>query len=120
MHVLIDEGLIDRDYVDRYTIGFDALAAARARVDARARRARPAAFRAEQVVRLARDYGTIKPAAIRLNYGMQRVHGGGNAVRAVACLPALIGAWRDPAGGALLSSSGTLSGRFRCARAALT
>ncbi len=38
---------------------------------------------------------------------MQRVHGGGNAVRAVACLPALIGAWRDPAGGALLSSSGT-------------
>src|SRR5256885_8411930 len=38
---------------------------------------------------------------------MQRVAGGGNAVRAVACLPALVGAWRDPAGGALLSSSGT-------------
>jgi anaerobic selenocysteine-containing dehydrogenase len=38
---------------------------------------------------------------------MQRAYGGGNAVRAVACLPALVGAWRDPAGGALLSSSGT-------------
>ena len=49
----------------------------------------------------------IKPAAIRVNYGMQRVRGGGNAVRAIACLPALVGAWRDPAGGALLSSSGT-------------
>ncbi len=48
-----------------------------------------------------------KPAAIRVNYGMQRVAGGGNAVRAIACLPALVGAWRDPAGGALLSSSGT-------------
>ena len=42
-----------------------------------------------------------------LNYGLQRHAGGGNAVRAIACLPALIGAWRDPAGGALLSSSGT-------------
>ncbi len=48
----------------------------------------------------------MKPAAIRLNYGLQRHAGGGNAVRAIACLPALVGAWRDPAGGALLSSSG--------------
>jgi anaerobic selenocysteine-containing dehydrogenase len=59
---------------------------------------------------LAFDYGQSyvnqTPAAIRLNYGMQRVRGGGNAVRAVACLPALIGAWRQPAGGMLLSSSG--------------
>ncbi len=62
---------------------------------------------AAQIVALARDYGTGKPAAIRVNYGMQRTAGGGNAVRAIACLPALIGAWRDPAGGALLSSSGT-------------
>jgi anaerobic selenocysteine-containing dehydrogenase len=53
-----------------------------------------------------RAYGTTKPAAIRLNYGMQRVRGGGNAARAMACLPALVGAWRDRAGGVLLSSSG--------------
>ena len=59
-------------------------------------------------MQLARDYGTTRPAAIRVNYGMQRVAGGGNAVRAIACLPALVGAWRDPAGGALLSSSGTI------------
>src|SRR6266508_979981 len=56
---------------------------------------------------LARDYGSIKPAVIRLNYGMQRHAGGGMAMRSAACLPALVGAWRDPAGGALLSSSGT-------------
>jgi anaerobic selenocysteine-containing dehydrogenase len=42
-----------------------------------------------------------------MNYGLQRVHGGGNAVRAIACLPALTGAWRHRAGGVLLSSSGT-------------
>src|SRR4030095_7012267 len=56
---------------------------------------------------VARDAATRRPAAIRLNYGMQRHAGGGNAVRAVACLPALVGSWRNPAGGALLSSSGT-------------
>ncbi|HJU21992.1 MAG TPA: molybdopterin oxidoreductase family protein [Casimicrobiaceae bacterium] len=106
MRVLIDEGFVDRDYVDRYTVGFDALAA-RAREWTPARVATACGIEPDQVVQLARDYGTIKPAAIRLNYGMQRVHGGGNAVRAVACLPALVGAWRDPAGGALLSSSGT-------------
>ena len=55
---------------------------------------------------LAREYASTRPAAIRLNYGMQRTHGGANAVRAVASLPALIGAWRDAAGGVLLSGSG--------------
>ena len=106
MQVLIADGLLDRDYIDRHTIGFDALAT-RAAAWTPERTARTCGIAPEQVVRLAREYGTIRPAAIRLNYGMQRAHGGGNAVRAIACLPALVGAWRDPAGGALLSSSGT-------------
>src|SRR5205814_257154 len=92
--------------IDRCTVGFDALAA-RAADWTPQRVAATCGIDVEQVLRLGRDYGTIKPAAIRLNYGMQRVHGGANAIRAVACLPALVGAWRDPAGGALLSSSGT-------------
>jgi len=106
MHVLIADDLVDRDYIERYTVGFDALAA-RAAEWTPERAAQTCGIAPDQVLRLAHDYGTIKPAAIRLNYGMQRAHGGGNAVRAVACLPALVGAWRDPAGGALLSSSGT-------------
>ena len=61
--------------------------------------ARLCGIAATTVVELARAYGTTRPAAIRVNYGMQRHAGGGNAVRAVACLPALIGSWRDPAGG---------------------
>jgi anaerobic selenocysteine-containing dehydrogenase len=61
---------------------------------------------AEEVRGLARDLATIEPAAIRLNYGMQRVHGGGNATRLIALLPCLTGAWRHRAGGLLLSSSG--------------
>jgi anaerobic selenocysteine-containing dehydrogenase len=106
MHVLIAEGMIDQDYVDRYTVGFAALAE-RAAQWSPSRVAQTCGIPAERVVALARDYGTHKPVAIRVNYGLQRVHGGGNAIRAIACLPALIGAWRDPAGGALLSSSGT-------------
>ncbi len=106
MHVLIDESLLDQDYIDRYTEGFAALAE-RAAAWTPDRTARTCGLSTAEVVDLARDYGTTKPAAIRVNYGMQRTAGGGNAVRAIACLPALIGAWRDPAGGALLSSSGT-------------
>jgi len=106
MHVLIAQNLTDRDYIERYTIGYDALAA-RAAQWTPERTATACGITAAQVVALARDYGTIGPAAIRVNYGMQRTAGGGNAVRAIACLPALVGAWRNPAGGALLSSSGT-------------
>jgi len=106
MHVLIAEELLDRDYIDRHTVGFDALAA-RVAAWTPERTAETCGVTSEEVVGFARDYGTIQPAAIRVNYGMQRVAGGGNAVRAIACLPALVGAWRHPAGGALLSSSGT-------------
>jgi anaerobic selenocysteine-containing dehydrogenase len=106
MHVLIGEDLIDHDYVARYTLGFEGLAE-RAAEFSPARVAEITGLDADTIVALARDYGTIKPSVIRLNYGMQRHAGGGMAIRTAACLPALVGAWRDAAGGALLSSSGT-------------
>ena len=106
MHLLIAEDFLDHDYIDRHTIGFDALRE-RAAEFPPDRVAQICDIAAATVVDLARAYGSIKPAAIRVNYGLQRHAGGGNAVRAIACLPALIGSWRDPAGGALLSSSGT-------------
>ena len=106
MHVLVDEDRLDRDYIDRYTLGFDALEQ-RVREYPPSRVAALTGLREGEIVALARDYGTIAPAVIRLNYGMQRHAGGGMAIRTVACLPALVGAWRHAAGGALLSSSGT-------------
>ena len=104
-HVLIREGWLDRDYIGRHTLGFEALAQ-RARQFDPQRVAAICAIEAAEVEQLAHDYWHLRPAAIRLNYGMQRAAGGGNAVRAVACLPALAGHWRDPAGGVLLSTSG--------------
>ncbi|MBB1599044.1 molybdopterin-dependent oxidoreductase [Variovorax sp. UMC13] len=105
MHELIVHDWLDHDYIARYTVGWDALRE-RALQWPPARAAAVCGVPEAQIVALARDYGQTKPAAIRLNYGMQRVRGGGNAARAVACLPALTGAWRHRAGGVLLSSSG--------------
>jgi anaerobic selenocysteine-containing dehydrogenase len=103
MHVLIGESLIDRDYIAKYTLGFEKLSE-RVKQYTPAWAARTCGITAEEVVQLAREYGTIKPAAIRLNYGMQRHAGGGIAARTISCLPALTGAWREAAGGIVLST----------------
>ena len=104
MHVLVRDGLIDGDYIQRYTLGFDALAK-RLEDYPPERVARLCGLKVEEVEQLARDYGTARPAAIRLNYGMQRHAGGGIAARTIACLPALVGAWRDVAGGIVLTTA---------------
>ncbi|WP_307691832.1 molybdopterin-containing oxidoreductase family protein [Variovorax ginsengisoli] len=114
MHELIRNDWLDHDYLAQHTLGWDALRE-RALQWPPARAAAVCGVPEAQIVALARDYGTTKPAAIRLNYGMQRVRGGGNAARAIACLPALVGAWRHRSGGLLLSSSGS----FPVDRAAL-
>jgi anaerobic selenocysteine-containing dehydrogenase len=104
MHVIIREGLHDADYVARHTLGFAELAE-RVGQYAPEAVARICGIDAQTVVDLAREYARTRPAAIRLNYGMQRHSGGGMAARTIACLPALIGAWRDAAGGILLSTA---------------
>ena len=114
MHELIVHDWLDHDYIARYTQGWEALRA-RALQWPPERAAAVCGLPVAQIRQLAQDWGTTQPAAIRLNYGVQRAHGGANAVRAVACLPALTGAWRHRAGGLLLSSSGA----FPVQRAAL-
>lgn len=107
MHILIRDDLLDHDYIQQYTLGFDQL---RERVAewAPAKVADICGIPVEQIEMLAKLYGETarrgEPAAIRVNYGVQRAHGGGMAVRNIACLPALVGAWRHSAGGILLSS----------------
>jgi len=105
MHELIANDWLDHDYIDRHVDGWPALRE-RALPWTPERTAAACGITADEVRQLARDYGSTQPAAIRLNYGMQRAHGGGNAVRLVALLPCLTGAWRHRAGGLLLSSSG--------------
>jgi anaerobic selenocysteine-containing dehydrogenase len=104
MHIIIGEKLHDAEYVANYTNGFDVLAD-------RAREYPPERVEAltgiprEDVVTLAREYAITRPAAIRLNYGIQRSDRGGAATRAIAALPALVGSWREVGGGLQLSTS---------------
>ena len=114
MHELIRHDWLDHGYLAAHTLGWEALRE-RALLWPPERAAQVCGIPVQQIVDLGRDYGTTRPAAIRLNYGMQRVRGGGNAARLIASLPALTGAWRHRAGGLLLSSSG----HFPVDRAAL-
>ena len=105
MHELVVHDGLDADYLAQHVHGWPALRE-RALQWPPERAAEVCGITADEVRGLARDYANTKPAAIRLNYGMQRVRGGGNAVRLIALLPCLTGAWRHAAGGLLLSSSG--------------
>ncbi|MFM2341548.1 MAG: hypothetical protein RLZZ592_1201, partial [Pseudomonadota bacterium] len=107
MHELVAHDGLDHDYIARH-VDVAGWAALRERVQAWTpeRAAEVCGLDADAIRALARDLGTTQPAAIRLNYGMQRTRGGGNAARLIALLPCLTGAWRHRAGGLLLSASG--------------
>ena len=104
MHVLFAENLVDRDYMERYTLG-EAQLRARAAEYAPERVAGITGIPAARVVDLAQRYGRARAAFIRVNYGLQRHAGGGMAVRTIACLPAITGHWRRAGGGVQLSTS---------------
>ena len=106
MHVIVGEGLYDSDYVARYTSGFDGLRE-RVREWTPQRAAELTGIAAGEIVALAREYATTRPAAIRLNYGLQRSERGAMAVRTIALLPALVGSWKEVGGGCQLSTSQT-------------
>ncbi len=105
MHVIIGEGLHDADYVAKYTLGFEEL---REKVKAYPpeRVAHWTGIAAEDIRKLAREYATVRPSVIRLNYGVQRSEGGGMATRAIAMLPCITGSWKEVGGGLQLSTSG--------------
>ena len=107
MNVILRDGLQDQDYIDKYTHGFEQLRD-RASDYPPQRVAQICGVTEEEVIGLARELASVHPSVIRVNYGLQRHAGGGMAVRAIACLPALTGAWRYAGGGMLLSTSGLL------------
>jgi anaerobic selenocysteine-containing dehydrogenase len=99
MQIIIQENLYDKDYVSQKTIGFEALKEESARFFPE-RASKITGIAEADIRRLAREYATLKPAAIRMGFGMQRHSSGGMTFRTISCLPALIGAWDIPGGGA--------------------
>ena len=108
MHVILREGLEDREWTAAHTYGLDRL---RAHVAGYlpARVAADTGVAAEVIEEMAQAYATTRPAVIRMNYGVQRSENGGAAARAIAMLPALTGAWAQLGGGLQLSTSGAFS-----------
>ena len=102
MHTLMQENLIDADYVAQYTIGFAALKA-RASAYPPEKVAEITGVSATDIVRFAKEYATAQPSVIRLGVALEKQPGGGQGVRAICCLPALVGAWRYLGGGLLQS-----------------
>jgi anaerobic selenocysteine-containing dehydrogenase len=98
MHVIVAEGLVDQEYVDQHTVGFEALCE-RLEDYSPGRVAELTGLAGDEIERLARAYATTRPAAIRVLVGMEHHEHGAAMFRAVACLPALVGAWRERGGG---------------------
>jgi molybdopterin guanine dinucleotide-containing S/N-oxide reductase-like protein len=108
MHVILREGLEDRAFLGAMTHGFSQLTE-RVREYTPDRVAAWTGLTAVEIEQLVREYATTRPAAIRMNYGVQRSENGGTAARAIAMLPALTGAWKYRGGGGQLSTSGAFS-----------
>ncbi len=100
MNVIIAEGLVDRDYVEKHTVGFDELQERAAQFPPD-KVAAITGVAADDVRKLAREFATTQPSVIRMGVAIERSAGGGNTVRALSCLPALVGSWRHCGGGIL-------------------
>jgi anaerobic selenocysteine-containing dehydrogenase len=100
IHILIKENLVDRDYVDKYTVGYDELVA-RASTYTPEFASQETGIPVADILKLAREYATTPPAVVRIGVAVERHAGGGQTVRAIACLPGLIGAWKHVGGGLL-------------------
>ncbi|MFM7617462.1 MAG: molybdopterin-dependent oxidoreductase [Actinomycetes bacterium] len=109
MHVIIRDGLHDAEWVAAHTHGFDEL---RRHVDTATPAWAGAICGLEPTVieDLAREYATTRPAAIRTLIGAEHHEHGGMFFRTLACLPALVGAWRERGGG-FARSVGSWTGR---------
>jgi anaerobic selenocysteine-containing dehydrogenase len=99
LHVVLDEGAEDRDFLARHTLGWEAF---RRRIleYPPARVAEICGLPVEAIVELGKRIARTRPTGIRLTMGLQRHGGGGMAVRTISCIPGVTGDWRYPGGGA--------------------
>jgi len=104
MHVIIGENLHDADYVSKYTLGFEQLVE-KVKEYPPERVSQWTGISAADIRKLAREYATVRPSVIRLNYGVQRSEGGGMATRTICMLPCIVGSWKEIGGGLQMSTS---------------
>jgi len=107
MHVLANEGLHNEEWLQRHAVGWPDLQARLAEYPPE-RVAAITGVSIETIVALARRYARTRPALIKIADGLQRHGNGGQTVRAITCLPALVGQYGVRGGGLFYSTSGYL------------
>jgi len=105
MHLIEREGWVDRDFVAAHVQGFDELAREVLPEWTPARTAAATGLQAEEVVELAAALGRARAPFLRVGSGLSRYGNGSMNVRAIVCIPALLGAWARPGGGLLCDTS---------------
>jgi anaerobic selenocysteine-containing dehydrogenase len=106
MHVLLREGLADRDYMAGFT---DFSPAFEAHLKSRTPEWASAitGLSVAEIEAFARLVGTTPRTFFRLGYGFTRQRNGSTAMHAALSIPAMTGAWKYRGGGAFHSNSGT-------------
>lgn len=102
---ILSRGRQDNDYLDAYATGLDAYRTACQEWTIE-RTAEYCGLSIDEVRDLAEALCACQNSFIKVGYGLSRNEGGGNAVRAITLLPALLGTWKHLGGGGALSTSG--------------
>ncbi|WIM14224.1 molybdopterin-dependent oxidoreductase [Enhydrobacter sp.] len=116
MHILVRDGLVDRDYIATNTLGFERVEREILPRFTPARVAEITGLAVADIEKLAAMYGRAKAALIRLGEGMTRLAAGGQALRAVALLPGVSGHYGVRGGGALLLTAASCDLNYNAIR----
>jgi anaerobic selenocysteine-containing dehydrogenase len=112
LHEVVARGLEDRAFILEHTLGWDTFRD-RIREYPPARVAEITGLPVECVQDLGARLAETRPTAIRIGPGMQRHAGGGNAVRAITCIPGVTGDWRYPGGGVAYDTRAFFAGNWK-------
>ena len=116
MHILVRDGLADRDYIAKHTLGFDTVERDVLPRFTPARTAEITGLSVADIERFAAMYGNAKAALIRLGEGMTRLANGGQALRTVVLLPGVSGHYAVKGGGALLLTAASCDLNYAAVR----
>jgi anaerobic selenocysteine-containing dehydrogenase len=116
MHILVRDGLCDRDYIAQLTLGFEQVERDVLPRFAPERVASITGIATADVERLSALYGRANKPFIRIGWGMTRSTFGGQALRAVALLPGVTGAYGCYGGGALLATAASFELNYNAVR----
>ncbi|TMJ26311.1 MAG: hypothetical protein E6G95_13970 [Alphaproteobacteria bacterium] len=116
MHILVRDGLANRDYLSRHTLGFDRVEKDILPKFPPAKVAEITGLAVADIEKLASMYGRAKAAMIRLGEGMTRLAAGGQALRAVALLPGVSGHYGVKGGGSLLLTAASCDLNYNAVR----